>query len=216
MTRRQFFQSATLLAAGATVAKSTTQTLRDTAPFRDLPPSAWRNARQNGLVMILPEPSGRPSREARIAEGEPGQPLVVLGVLYAPDGATPAPGVTVYAYNTDAEGYYGAGHAEYPPRLHGWMLTDNSGRFELHTIRPGHYPHARIPAHIHFSLWGGGYPPQWVDELRFADGPFITEAMRTEAAGQGTFTTIQPVMRGDDGTWHCKFQIRAGHQCNFH
>jgi len=129
---------------------------------------------------------------------------VVLGTIYAPDAATPAPDVTVYAYNTDDEGYYGAGHAEYPPRLYGWMRADNSGQFELHTIRPGHYPHTRIPAHVHFSLWGGGYPLQWVDEMRFADDPLVTEAMRAETASFG-----------DDGVWRCAFKIRAGRECNF-
>jgi protocatechuate 3,4-dioxygenase beta subunit len=63
--------------------------------------------------------------------------------------------VTVYAYNTDAEGYYGENRAEYPPRLHGRMKTDGDGRFELR-ILPGTYPEMRVPAHIQSSLWGAG------------------------------------------------------------
>ncbi len=23
----------------------------------------------------------------------------------------------------------------------------------------------RVPAHVHFEAWGGGYPIQWVEEL---------------------------------------------------
>jgi protocatechuate 3,4-dioxygenase beta subunit len=180
-----------------------------------LPPNLWQNARRNGLVMFWPDPPAHLSRGTRIADGEPGQPLVVHGKVYAPDGAKPAPGVTVYAYNTDAAGYYGANHTEYPPRLHGWMLTDNAGEFELHTIRPGSYPNTRIPAHVHFSFWGGGYPLQWVDELRFAGDPFVTDAMRAEAAPLGAFSPIQPVTRDGDGVWQCSFQIRAGRECNF-
>jgi hypothetical protein len=79
MTRRQFVQSATLLATGAAAAASPLYKLRETAPFRDLPDSAWRNARQNGLVMIWPDLPAHLSPVARIAEGEPGEPLVVLG-----------------------------------------------------------------------------------------------------------------------------------------
>lgn len=43
----------------------------------------------------------------RIAsEGEPGSPLVINGRLYLQDGRTPAPGITVFAYQTDASGVY--------------------------------------------------------------------------------------------------------------
>jgi len=98
--------------------------------------------------MFWPNPPARLTRVARIAEGEPGELLNVAGQVFAPDGRTPAPGLTVYAYDTDAEGYYGAGHTDYSPRLHGWMLTDDAVSFEWHTIRPGHYPGMRVPAHI--------------------------------------------------------------------
>lgn len=136
MTRRQFFNSTVLLAAGCAAAKTEGQALRDTAPFRDLPPSAWRNARLNGLVMIWPQPSGLLSREACIAEREPGDALVVSGAVYVPDGVSPAPGVTVYAYNTDAEGYYCANHAEYPPRLRTEaMVAEAASRGSFTTIQ---------------------------------------------------------------------------------
>jgi hypothetical protein len=87
--------------------------------------------------------------------------------------------------------------------------------FELHTIRPGSYPNTRIPAHVHFSLWGGGYPLQWVDKKRFASDPFVTDAMRAEAAPLGIFSALQSLTRGDDGIWQCSLKIRAGRECNF-
>jgi len=204
MTRRQFVQFTTLVAAGGTAIGSPLLALRNLAAFRDLPPSVWQNARRNGLVMIWPNPPDRLAREAHIAEGEPGEPLVVSGQVFAPDGTTPAPGVTVYAYNTGAEGYYGANRTEYPPRLHGWMLTDRAGRFELHTIRPGRYPGMRVPAHVHFCLWGGGYPAQWVDELRFAGDDYLKPGEKAE-----------PVTRGADGIWHCSFKMVAARETNF-
>src|SRR5262249_25559084 len=37
---------------------------------------------------------------------EPGERLVVTGTVFAPDGVTPAPGVFLYVYNTDATGHY--------------------------------------------------------------------------------------------------------------
>ncbi|HYE16063.1 MAG TPA: hypothetical protein VD968_16610, partial [Pyrinomonadaceae bacterium] len=39
-------------------------------------------------------------------EGEPGEPLVVSGRIFAPDGKTPVEGVTLYVYHTDARGLY--------------------------------------------------------------------------------------------------------------
>lgn len=155
------------------------------------PPSAWRDARNNGLVMIhRPSPARLSclSWRTRIAgPDEPGQRLILGGEVLAPDAKTYAAGVIVYAYNTDAQGYYGRDLAEYPPRLYGWMQTDSEGRFELRTILPGHYPGMRIPAHIHFSAWGAGYPVQWMDELRFAGDRYITPAMLSEAAAAGEF-----------------------------
>jgi protocatechuate 3,4-dioxygenase beta subunit len=121
----------------------------------------------------------------------------------------------VYAYNTDAGGYYAHNGRNYPPRLHGWMQTDASGRYELHTIRPGHYPGMQIPAHIHFNLWGAGYPRQWVEELRFEGDPLVTAAMREQAAAAGQFTTIQPVRRAGDGVWHATFHMRVSRTSNF-
>jgi protocatechuate 3,4-dioxygenase beta subunit len=106
-----------------------------------LPESVWRNARDNGLVMIHRPTPSRLSWKARIARSEePGDRLTVAGRVFSPDGRTTGPGVTVYAYNTDAQGYYGENHKEYPPRLYGWMKTDGEGRFELRTIHPGWYP----------------------------------------------------------------------------
>src|SRR5258708_8260265 len=117
-------------------------------PFDGLPPGAWKNARRNGLVMIWPNPPANPSRSTQIAaDAEPGERLIVAGQVFMPDGKTPASGVTVYAYNTDAEGYYGIARAEYPPRIYGWMRTDPAGRFDLRTIRPASYPGMRLTDH---------------------------------------------------------------------
>ena len=112
------------------------------------------------------------------------------GRVFAPDGRTAAPGVTVYAYNTDREGYYGANRREYPPRICGWMQTDAGGRYDLRTIHPGCYPGMRVPAHIHFELWGAGYPPQWTEELKFAGERYLTPDAVAQDARLGEFRAI--------------------------
>jgi protocatechuate 3,4-dioxygenase beta subunit len=174
-------------------------------PFEALPAAVLHNSTKNGLIMIRhPAPADTGWRTRIVSSGEPGERLVVSGVVVAPDGTTPAAGVTIYAYNTDAEGYYGANHTFAPPRLYGWMKTDAGGRFELQTIKPGCYPDHRTAAHIHFSAWGAGYPPQWFDELRFVGDPYL-------APGQAA----RPLTRGDDGLLHCSFRIKLARQSNF-
>lgn len=67
-------------------------------------------------------------------------------------------------------------------RLAGWLACDDSGRFELRTIRPGGYPRAlrlgdrdrHIPAHIHLDLeLGGRLVHHW--QAVFADDTLLTD-----------------------------------------
>ena len=212
VSRREFLQSFAVIGPLSATARGAAED----DPFTALPPDVWRNSRKNGLVMIRhPAPTTITSHAEIIPPGEPGEPLVVNGRVFAPDGKTPAPGVTVYAYNTDAQGYYGENHKEYPPRLYGWMKTDNLARFELHTIKPGRYPGMRVAAHIHFSLWGAGYPPQWVDELRFEGDSYLTATVIAEDRVRGEFATIRPLGRSSDGVLHCSFHIRLQRESNF-
>jgi len=150
------------------------------------------------------------STEARIAlPGEPGVPFLVSGTVFASDGKTPVEGVTVYAYHTDAKGYYRPDEKRSePPRLRTWVKTGADGRFELRTIRPGPYPGGGVPAHIHFVAWGSGIPRQEIEELRFDDDPLITPALRAASAKEGRFAGVRPVEKGSDGVERCTFDIR--------
>lgn len=203
LQRRDFF----IQAAGLTAAARLLSAQDD--PFDALPATVWRNARQNGLVMIhRPTPTALSSQIRITRADEPGEKLLVEGRVFAPDGRTPAPGVTVYAYNTDMQGYYGENRREYPPRIYGWMKTDSVGHFELLTIRPGRYPGMQVPAHIHFELWGAGYPVQWTEELKFSGDSFLTSDAFAKDRQLGDFRTIQPLTRSNDNLLRCAFQIR--------
>jgi protocatechuate 3,4-dioxygenase beta subunit len=159
----------------------------------------------------VPAPETRhPSRITLVGsneQGEPGEPLEVAGQVFRPDGITPAPGVTVYVYQTDRTGIYAPPGATVP-RLRGWMTTDSDGRYGFRTIRPGSYPGETIPAHVHVQLWGDGVPWQWNEDVLFADDPLHDTRARERSATMGRFGPIRTLERGADGVLRCTHDVR--------
>jgi hypothetical protein len=186
-------------------------------PFEALPAAVWYNARRNGLVMIHHfTPTVLSSRTQITRANEPGDPLIVGGRVFAPDGRTPAPGVTVYAYNSDAQGYYGEKHKEYPPRIYGSNEDRPSWPFRVayHSSREvSQYAGPR--AH---SLRTVG---RWVSSpgnrrLKFAGDRFLTPDAYARDLKLGDFRPIQPLTRAKDNPLHCTFRIRLQPTTTFH
>lgn len=151
--------------------------------------------------------AGAKASATLVPPGEPGVPLRVRGTVYRSDGKTPAPGVILYVYQTDATGLY-ARERGADPRIHGWMRTDAAGRFEFLTIRPGAYPNGTTEAHIHTQLWGPGVPPQWNVDLLFADDPRVRPRQRSESAELGRFAFVKSPVKGPDGVFETTLDIR--------
>ena len=144
-----------------------------------------------------------------VTDQEPGEPLIVSGTIYSPDGKQPLPGITLYVYQTDATGRYSTSSGDNrATRIHGVMRTDAKGRYEFRTIKPGSYPNSRNPAHIHAYVSGPGYPEYWIDEYLFADDPFIKDEDKEKAKGQGTLSPILTLTRGSDGIFRAVRDIR--------
>ena len=160
----------------------------------------------------------RPARipeQGRIApEGEPGQPMRIRGTAYLQDGRTPAAGVVIFAYQTDARGLYHE-EGERTWRLHGWARTDRRGRFELLTIRPGVYPNRSTPAHVHFTMEGNGLSRRWTGDLEFADDPLLTDARKSRSSEAGRFGSIRPVVRDQNGVEVVEIHLRASDENRF-
>src|SRR6185436_1589884 len=71
-----------------------------------------------------------------VPDKEPGEPLIVSGTIYSPDGKQPLEGITLYVYQTDATGVYTtSGGDNRGTRIHGVMQTNAEGRYEFRTIR---------------------------------------------------------------------------------
>lgn len=163
-----------------------------------------------------PEPPANVGSVGVIApSGEPGDRLVITGRVFAPDGVMPAAGVVVYAYQTDAAGHYQNDPQTRIARLHGWAKTDAQGRFEFQTIQPGPYPGRQIPAHVHFHVWGGGYPLQWVDELQFAGDPALRPADLEASKAKGRFRNVAEITNGPGGTRRCTINFRIQKRTNY-
>lgn len=146
---------------------------------------------------------------ARIApETEPGTPLVIEGRVYREDGRTAAAGITVFAYQTDANGLYDEPSAgPHSWRLKGWAVTDREGRFTFHTIRPASYPNATVPQHVHLHLEGPSVPRRWTTELHFEDDPKVGAREREASKQAGMFGGVRPVNRRN-GVDHVEIHLK--------
>jgi protocatechuate 3,4-dioxygenase beta subunit len=129
-------------------------------------------------------------------DSEPGSRMVVSGQVFKADGVTPAAGIIMYAYHTDAKGIYNEQKTmQVAPRLQGWLKTDAEGRYEYRSIRPAQYPDANIEAHVHYQFWGPGVPPQNAEELLFADDTKLKDEVRRRSATLGRFAFVKKARR---------------------
>ena len=168
------------------------------APDQDFPTMPTLSGRMPcGACAAPPAPSWRTTIPPA---GEPGQAIEVSGVIYRPDRRTPAPGLTLFVFHTDAAGRYNrrvAGYAgENNPRLRGWMRTGLDGRYQFRTIKPGQYSG---PVHIHAHLFGPGRPEWFIREYLFAGDPLIAPDDRAAMANLGRFSPVVTLTRRADG-----------------
>ena len=147
----------------------------------------------------------------RIApETEPGEPIEVSGVIYGPDRRTPAPGITLFVYQTDAKGNYNHPDSPFRPRLFNWLRTDAQGRYGFRTIKPGWYPRHDTPRHIHVSVFGPDLPEYWIDDFWFAGDPLITPGQRARLTGRGGGGETMVMVGGPDGVSRGRRDIVLG------
>jgi protocatechuate 3,4-dioxygenase beta subunit len=159
------------------------------------------------------EAPAAPAWKTRIdVAGERGDPLIVSGTIYLPDGKTPSKGAMLYVYHTDSTGHYsrgsGTGNGRRHGKLRGWMLTGADGKYEFRTIRPSPYPGRTAEAHIHATLTAEGFPEHWIDEYLFAGDPLIPARIAAKSAARGSFAFILTPNKGADGIWRAKRDLR--------
>ena len=209
LSRRQFIKRMAVVAValpalplGCAALKSSEATSRAaTAPAQD-----WAGAADG--------PANPSWKTKMVADSEPGEPLLLSGTIFQPDGVTPAKGITLYVYHTDARGHYtneAANRQQQKPRLRGWMRTGEDGRYEFRTIRPGSYPGTTAPQHIHTTLSGPGYPEYWIDSYLFEDDPYVSAEHRSKLSGRGGFQSIIALKRDEQGVLKGVRDIKLQH-----
>jgi protocatechuate 3,4-dioxygenase, beta subunit len=118
------------------------------------------------------------------SRGEPiGERIIVSGHVYDTEGK-PMRNTLVEVWQANAAGRYAHRWDRWAAPLDpnfkgaGRTETDENGRYEFTTIRPGPYPwgnhyNAWRPAHIHFSLLGRAFAQRLVTQMYFPDDPFF-------------------------------------------
>ncbi len=142
---------------------------------------------------------------ARIAPADtPGEAMRIEGTVFDREGR-PAPGVIVYAYQTDAGGIYPTDDsmrgkaAHRHGTLRGWAVTDGAGGYRFDTIRPAGYPGTNIPAHVHMHVIEPGRCTYYIDDIMFERDPRLTPANRAMLAHGRAGNGIVMPSRGEDG-----------------
>jgi protocatechuate 3,4-dioxygenase, beta subunit len=116
--------------------------------------------------------------------GDPqGERILVTGRVLEEDGR-PVRNTLVEIWQANAAGRYRHDGDQHPAPLDpnfsgaGRTLTDDDGRYEFVTVKPGAYPwknhpNAWRPAHIHFSLFGRAFSSRLVTQMYFPGDPLF-------------------------------------------
>lgn len=129
--------------------------------------------------------------------------IKVTGVIYQPDGLTPAEGVILYVYQTNAEGVYPTrgGEKDWSKRhgyIRGWIKTGKDGRYTFYTLKPGTYPSRSDAAHIHPTLLEPNGRYYWVDDYLFEGDPLLTPVQLSPEAPVGGSSGVLRLRREGD------------------
>ena len=112
-----------------------------------------------------------------------GERIVVYGTVRDTDGK-PLRDTLVEIWQANAAGRYRHRWDRWPAPIDpnftgaGRAVTDDQGRFEFTTVKPGPYPwgnhyNAWRPAHIHFSLMGRAFAQRLVTQMYFPGDPLF-------------------------------------------
>ncbi len=180
-----------------------------------------KNRDQNLRSKALLKEHARLTELRIVPDGEPGEPLKLIGRVQDPNGL-PIEDAIVSIFQADTGGFYAWDDAkngtmdEPNARLFGFVRTDSKGVFVIYTIRPGGYPRPLksktgdlwIPSHIHLTVEAPGFQTHQCAstcQLVFSDDARMTPYWQKWAKNGG-----QPILtpkRSPSGEWFCYYEI---------
>ena len=80
------------------------------------------------------------------------------------------------------------------------MITNNKGQYKFTTIRPGQYPKADIPAHIHPIVKEPNKIEYYIDEFVFDDDLKLTREKKNKLENRGGSGIIH-LTKNETGEW---------------
>lgn len=165
-------------------------------------------------IMLVDRPSTIPWKTTITPANEPGETLVIHGKIFKQDGISPAPGVVMYLYQTNDDGYYSPGASQNPAskkhgRIRGWVKTNSSGEYAFETIKPGVYPDRSVPAHIHPTIKEDGKSFYYIDDYVF-EGEFkVDDAYKSKQERRGGSGIIR-ITKDSGGVWRGSRNLTLG------
>jgi protocatechuate 3,4-dioxygenase, beta subunit len=164
-----------------------------------------RSAEGMGAIDVPDDVSWRTAFPIAVDDGEP---MIISGTVFRPDGKTPAANTLIYFYHTDKYGIYGRGEQPRHGRFRGWMLTDAKGRYEFSSIRPASYPNSTQSQHVHMTVTGLEAREDWIDSILFEGDRFLTAREREMSGRKGGFNPIVTLEKGKDGVSRARRDIQ--------
>lgn len=118
------------------------------------------------------------------------QKLKITGIIYQPDGKTPAENVILYIYHTNEEGLYkdygnetGLGKRHGSNR--GWIKTGKDGRYTFYTLKAASYPNSTIAAHIHPVILEPSGKYYYLEDFYFEGDDLLKEKHSNPSSPRG-------------------------------
>lgn len=158
---------------------------------------------ENGDFFYIDMPENIASIDTSPGWDQIGQKLLIKGIIYKPDGKTPAPDVILYYYHTDVKGLYAdSGGLDRRVVRHGyirsWVKSDKDGRYEIYTVRPAPYPGETALAHIHPAIKEPDIDKEYyIDEFVFDDDKLLTKSARNQMQNRGGNGILNVTRVGD-------------------
>ena len=142
---------------------------------------------------------------------EPGEAMVIGGVVRSASTGAGVGDVVLYAHHTNAAGLYANGSSETMwsrrhGKLRGWVKTAADGSYRIETIKPAPYPDMTMPAHVHVFLSEPGRRPYYIDDVVFAGEFKVDDTYRARQELRGG-SGIVTLARSPEGVWLARRDI---------